>query len=36
MIPKETIRISPFPRNSNGKTDRRALIDKFAEASAKG
>jgi len=36
MIPKETIRISPFPRNSNGKTDRRALIDKFSEASAKG
>ena len=35
MIPKESIRISLFPRNSNGKTDRKALIDKYLEDSAK-
>jgi len=34
MIPKKAIRISPFPLNSNGKTDRRALINKYLETSA--
>lgn len=31
MVPKEIVRISPFPRNSNGKTDRKALISRYLE-----
>jgi len=29
MIPKEVVRVSVFPRNSNGKTDRNALINQY-------
>jgi len=35
MIPKETIRVSLFPRNSNGKTDRKALINQYLEDSTR-
>jgi len=31
MIPKEIVRVSLFPRNSNGKTDRKALINQYLE-----
>ena len=34
MIPKEIITVSPFPLNSNGKTDRKALINKYLENSS--
>ena len=29
MIPKEIVRVSLFPRISNGKTDRKALINQY-------
>ena len=31
MIPKEIITVSLFPLNSNGKTDRKALINKYLQ-----
>jgi D-alanine--poly(phosphoribitol) ligase subunit 1 len=31
MIPKEIVRVSLFPRNSNGKTDRKALINQYLQ-----
>jgi len=31
MIPKEIIPMDVFPLNSNGKTDRKALIDKYLQ-----
>jgi D-alanine--poly(phosphoribitol) ligase subunit 1 len=31
MIPKEIIMVSPFPLNSNGKTDRKALINQYLQ-----
>src|SRR5262249_653718 len=34
MIPKETIRVSRFPQNSNGKTDRKALKNEYLQKSA--
>ena len=34
MIPKEIITVSLFPLNSNGKTDRKALINKYLENSS--
>jgi len=36
MIPREIIRMSSFPRNSNGKTDRATLINKYLETSTHG
>ena len=33
MIPKEIITVSLFPLNSNGKTDRKALINKYLKSS---
>jgi D-alanine--poly(phosphoribitol) ligase subunit 1 len=34
MIPKEIITVSRFPLNSNGKTDRKALINKYLQDSS--
>src|SRR5437867_9499535 len=34
MIPKEILRVSLFPLNSNGKTDRKALINKYLQNSS--
>jgi D-alanine--poly(phosphoribitol) ligase subunit 1 len=31
MMPKEIIKVSPFPLNANGKTDRKALINKYRQ-----
>jgi D-alanine--poly(phosphoribitol) ligase subunit 1 len=31
MLPKDIVRISQFPRNSNGKTDRKALITQYRD-----
>jgi len=34
MIPKDIVRVSLFPRNSNGKTDRKALINRYRGTSS--
>jgi acyl-CoA synthetase (AMP-forming)/AMP-acid ligase II len=34
MIPKDIVTVGRFPLNSNGKTDRKALVNTYLERSA--